>query len=176
MWAKLFVVGWVMAGAARAQSVTAVPKLDLTRFSATWYEVAHLPTKAEKKCVRDGLFLFASGDKAGRLGEVNSCVYANGFANVRNVTLRLKDKKVMDGRLETSFLFLFHRKQWVLAMDDKYAWALMGSPNHKQLWVLSQTPALDAEVLAGIEAKAGAEGFDVSKIMVVPQTRERRVR
>ena len=119
---KLLALGLLCGGlSAGAQSVTAVPKLDLTRFSTTWYEAAHYPTKAEKKCLRDGLFLFASGEKAGRLEEVASCVAKDGFANVQNINLRLKDKKVVDGRLETTFLFLFHRKQWVLALGDDYS-------------------------------------------------------
>ncbi len=170
---KVLAWGVLLAGlgVARAQTVAAVPKLDLTRMATTWYEIAHSPDKAEKKCVRDGLVLFASGEKVGRLEEVASCVYKNGFANVQNISLRLKDKKVMDGRLQTSFLFLFHRKQWVLALDDDYAWALIGSPNHKQLWVLSRTSTMAPEVLEVVKAKASAQGFEVSKLMVVPQTK-----
>jgi apolipoprotein D and lipocalin family protein len=171
MMKKLFGLALLLAGLAQAQTVTAVPKLDLGRFSSTWYEIARYPTKAEKKCVRDGLQLFASGEKAGRLEQVNSCVYKNGFANVQNINLRLKDKRVPDGRLETSFLFLFHRKQWVLALGDDYQWALLGSPNHKQLWVLSATPAMDPAVLAGVKARAAAEGFDPAKLVMVPQTK-----
>ena len=121
--------------------------------------------------MRDGLQLYASGEKAGRLEQVNSCVYKNGYANVQNLNLRLKDKKVSDGRLETTFLFFFHRKQWVLALGDDYEWALVGSPNHKQLWVLATTSKLDPEVLAAVKAKAAAEGFDVGKLMMVPQTK-----
>ena len=173
---KLLALGLLGAGlgfgpGAGAQSVTAVPKLDLTRFSTTWYEIARYPNKAEKKCVRDGLVLFASGEKAGRLEEVTSCIAKDGFANVRNVNLRLKDKKVMDGRLETTFLFLFHRKQWVLAVDDDYQWALVGSPKHKQLWVLSRASSMDPAVLDALKAKAAAEGFDVSKLVMVAQTK-----
>ncbi len=171
MTAKWIALGLVLVSAARAQKVTAVPKLDLTRFSTTWYQIARVPTKAEKKCVRDGLVLFASGERPGRLQEVNSCVYQNGFANVQNVNLRTKDKKVLDGRLETTLLFLLHRQQWVLAVGDEYEWALIGSPNHKQLWVLGIKSAMDPEVLAGIKAKAAAEGFDVSKLVLVPQTK-----
>ncbi len=165
-------LGMLWAGlAAGAQSVTAVPKLDLTRFSTTWYEIARYGNKAEKKCVRDGLVLFASGEKAGRLEEVTSCGAKDGFANVQNVNLRLKDKKVSDGRLQTTFLFLIHRKQWVLALGDDYEWALVGSPNHKQLWVLSRTSAMDPTTLDAVKSRAAAQGFDVSKLAMVKQTK-----
>lgn len=170
---KVLALGLLWAGlaGARAQTVAAVPKIDLTRFSTTWYEIARYPNKAEKKCVRDGLVLFASGEKAGRLEEVTSCVYKNGFANVNNVNLRPQDKKVLDGRLETTLLFLIHRKQWVLALGDNYEWALLGSPNRKQLWVLSRTSVMKPEVLDEVKAKAAAQGFDLGKLVMVPQTK-----
>lgn len=169
LWVAL---GLGLAGRAQGQqAVTAVPALDLERFSTTWYEIARLPWKGEKKCVRDGLQLYASGEKAGRLEQVTSCVYKNGFANVTNQNLKLQDKKVADGRLETSFLLFFHRKQWVLALEDNYEWALMGSPNHKQLWVLGQTSTLTPDVLATVKAKAAAQGFDVGKLVTVTQTK-----
>ena len=161
----------VVGLAAQGQSVSAVPTLDLPRFSTTWYEISRLPWKGEKKCVRDGLQLYASGEKAGKLEQVSSCVYKNGFANVQNRDLKLQNKKTVDGRLETTFLFLFHRKQWVIALGDNYEWALVGSPNHKQLWVLGQTSKMDPEVLAGVKAKAAAEGFAVGKMVMVAQTK-----
>ena len=169
-WLGLALVASV-AGGARAQAVTAVAALDRAKFSTTWYEIARLPWKGEKKCVRDGLQLYASGEKAGQLQQVTSCVYKNGFANVDNRTLRLQDKKVNDGRLETTFLYLLHRKVWVLALGDDYSWALMGSPNHKQLWVLAQKPSLAPEVLAAVKAKAAAEGFDLGRLTMVAQTK-----
>ncbi len=165
------VLGFGLTGGLQAQSATAVTALDRAKFSTTWYEIARLPWKGEKKCVRDGLQLYASGEKAGQLQQVTSCVYKNGFANFNNRNLRQQDKKVADGRLQTTTLFFFHRRQWVLALGDHYEWALMGSPNHKQLWVLGQKPLMDAEVLAAIKAKAAGMGFDVSKLIVVSQTK-----
>lgn len=171
---KLVALACLVAGGTsglQGQSVTAVPKLDTARFSTTWYEIARYPWKKEKKCVRDGLQLYASGEKAGRLAEVTSCVNKKGYANVNNTTLHFQDKKVADGRLRTQFLFFFHRKQWVLALGDDYDWTLMGSPNHKQLWVLSTRPTLDEAVLSAAKLKASALGFDPAKLVTVLQTR-----
>ena len=89
------------------------PALDLTRFAGTWYEIARLPDKAEKHCVRDAVVLYALADKPHRLQVVNSCVTRDGSTEIRNASARTANKKVADGRLKVSSTFPFSTKQWV---------------------------------------------------------------
>ncbi len=155
------------SAAASAQNAVAVPQLDFMRFSGTWYEVARLPTKAEKKCSGMPLALYARGDKADHLQVVNSCPAKDGSTEIRNANGKYADK-AGDGKLKVTYLFPFATKQWVLATAPDYDWALVGSPNHKTLWVLSRTAAIKPEDLAEAKAKASAQGFDTAKLIIAP--------
>ncbi len=162
----------VLLGAAaglRAQAVSAVPKLDLHRSTGTWYEMARLPNKREKRCVGDGFMLIADGEKPDRLLVVVSCKAKSGYPNVFNVQARAQDKSG-DGKLKVRYIWPFYKKFWVLDVGPEYEWALVGSPNHKSLWVLSRTPVMTPEVLREVEARAAAEGFPMAKVVAVPQS------
>ncbi len=153
---------------AAAQSVTPAPQLDLNRFVGVWYEEARLPNKPEKNCVRDAEVLYALADKPARLQIVNTCQIKDGSTNARNSTARRADK-TQDGKLKVTTLFPFTKPYWVLAVGADYDWALVGSPNHKTLWVLSRTPVLPQDTLTQAEAKAAAQGFDTARLIPVAQ-------
>lgn len=155
------------AGMAAGQVVSAVPRLDLNRYMGAWYEVARYPDKREKRCVSDAAVLYAPGDKPHRFSVVTSCRIQGDNPDAWNASGKMD--KSGDGRLTESFLWPFYAKYWVLAVGPAYEWALVGSPNHKTLWVLSRTAVMKPEVLAEVEAKAGAEGFDPAKLVMVSQ-------
>lgn len=156
-------------GRASAQTVTAVPHLDLDRFVGKWYEVARYPTKLEKKCLGNVFQLIARGEKRQHLDLVSSCAIGDGFAYVRNGTIKAENK-TGDGKLKVSYLWPFSTRYWVLALGPDEGWSLVGSPNHKNLWVLSRTATLKPDVLADIRSKAAAQGFPPDKLLLTPQT------
>ena len=157
-----------LAQATPAQTAAAVPKLDMTRFTGTWYEVARYANKREKDCIGNVFTLVALGDKSNQFQIVDSCKTKQEYQDVRNGKGTSQDKNG-DGRLKVSFLWPFRSQYWVLALGNDYEWSLIGNPDHKELWVFSRTPALDPKVLAAIEAKATAEGFPSAKLVMTPQ-------
>jgi apolipoprotein D and lipocalin family protein len=157
------------AGAAHAQSATAVDRLDLGRFTGTWFEIARLPDKAQKQCVGGAFDMYTLGDKPGRFLLVTSCKLKDGTAKVRNLS-GSRGKKSVDGKLKVTTLWPFSRKSWVLALAPDYGWALVGSPNHKTFWLLSRTASMPPDALQQAEAKAASEGFHVEKLKTVSQT------
>jgi apolipoprotein D and lipocalin family protein len=156
------------AAASVAQTPTAIPQLDQKRFEIPWYEIARYPDRDEKKCVSDATVLFAEGDKTFHMQIVSACTLKDGAFQVRNRNARAVGKS-WNGRLQvTSWpIFLFAHKYLVLAVDPDYTWALVGTPNRKELWVLSKTPTMNPEVLSQIESTATANGFDAGKLATV---------
>jgi apolipoprotein D and lipocalin family protein len=153
--------------AATAQAVTAVPRLNLEGYMGAWYEQARYPNKREKTCVSDNMVLYALGDKPNSFQIVTSCEIKGGNSDAWNG--KGKAGSTGDGRLKLSRFLIFSTKYWVLAAGPDNEWALVGNPNRKFLWVLSKTATLKPEVLAEIEAKATAEGFDTAKLLKVAQ-------
>jgi apolipoprotein D and lipocalin family protein len=162
------VAALMLAGMAAGQSVSAVPKLDMNKLMGSWYEVARLPDKLEKHCVSEGMVLYALGDKPNRFQMVTSCAMKDGIPNAWNASGKAANKRG-DGQMKVTYVWPFSAKYWVLATGPEFEWVLVGSPNHKALWVLSRTAAMKPEVLAEIQGKAAAEGFNMAKLMMVSQ-------
>ena len=156
-----------LAATGQAQTVTPVAQLDLTRFLGQWYQIARLPDKAEKKCSANVFTLYAASDKKLRFSDVRSCMVRPGDNDIANEDGR--QDKTGDGKLSVKHLVIFHQKRWVLAIAPDYTWALMGDPKHKTLWLLSRSATMDDAVLADLKSRAGAQGFDVSKLLMVKQ-------
>jgi apolipoprotein D and lipocalin family protein len=166
---RIAVVLAMAAGAAHAQPAAAVDRLDLGRFTGTWFEIARLPDKAQKHCVGGAFDMYTLGDKPGRFTLLTSCKLKDGTAQVRNLSGR-RGKNSVDGKLKVTTLWPFSRKIWVLALAPDYGWALVGSQNHKTLWLLSRTATMAPDALQQAQAKAASEGFHIEKLETVPQT------
>lgn len=164
----IFLIGWVLSAvlAAPAETAAAVPKLDLNRYMGTWYEIARYPVKIEKHCVDNGTVLYALGNKDRTFQVGMFCRMKGHVPNEWDANGKMD--KAGDGKLKITHIWPFSKKYWVLALGPSYEWALVGSPNHKSLWVLSRTPAMDPAVLSSIEATAAAQGFDATKLSTVP--------
>ncbi len=152
-----------------AQTVVAAPSVDLNRFTGTWYEIARLPNKREKKCIADVIEILALGDKANGLQIVGSCKTNKGYTEVRNATAKAI-KGSGDSKLKVTYLWPFSEKRWILAIGPNYEWALVGTPNHKMLWVVSRERTMEGELLSSIKQKAVVQGFPVEKLKTTAQS------
>ena len=52
-----------------------------------------------------------------------------------------------------------------------YAYTLIGSPNHKQLWIYARTATLDPTSLNQIKTQASAMGFNPAKLVATAQSK-----
>jgi apolipoprotein D and lipocalin family protein len=154
-----------------AQAPTAVSHLDDDQMKGVWYEIAHLPDKREKTCIGDAFQLDARGDKPNTLEWVDSCKTKSAYVNVHNSTAKPQNKKTpTDGHLKIGAFWPFTAKYWVIALGPDYGWYLLGSPNHKNLWIYSKSPTLTPDVLAQIESQAAAAGYPVAKLLLTVQS------
>lgn len=153
---------------AMAQRAAAVPRLDLHRYMGQWYVISRIPTKAEKRCLSDNLVLYAIGERPRSFQMGTFCTVKGGNPDDLNASGTM-DKRGT-GALKLSHLVLFSRKYWVLATGADYDWALVGSPNHKTLWVLSRAVTLSPESRAEIEKAASAQGFNPGRLIPVVRT------
>ncbi len=157
--------------AACAQSATAVPKLDLGKLTGTWYEIARLPIKSEKKCLSDGTVLYALNDKPNTFQTGTFCTVKQGdHADIGNSG---KQDKAGDGRLKLRHLVILSRKYWVLATDPDFTWALVGTPNHKSLWILARTPTVPDALYRQLQSTAASQGFPIAKLVLVTHPHDR---
>ena len=67
---------------------------------------------------------------------VNECRKADGSATSSNGTARVAVKDGSNSKLKVTFFWPFSGDYWILDLDPDYMWALVGTPNKKNLWVL----------------------------------------
>ncbi|MCU0723375.1 MAG: lipocalin family protein, partial [Planctomycetes bacterium] len=76
-------------------------------------------------------------------------------------------------RLEVTFFWPFYGGYNVFALDTKnYGWSMVCGNDRSYLWILARTRKLPEELLKQLLDKAKSLGFDVSKLIFVPQDRE----
>lgn len=157
--------------------VTTVPNVDLTRYLGRWYEICRLPLKWEDETATDITANYSLND--GKLRVHNRCFDAEGKPSQAIGEARPIDET--NARLKVTFLPEYmrwipftHGDYWVLKLDPDYRVALVGTPDHKNLWVLSREPRLSDTMLREYLDEARAQGFDLAGL-ITPQHTGREV-
>jgi apolipoprotein D and lipocalin family protein len=152
---------------APAQSATPIPKLNPKQLIGTYYVVARFPIKRQKACVANELVLYALGDKMNSVKIVTTCQIKQD--NTDSWDSAGKFDKSGDGRIGIRNYIFFTKPYWIIGMAADATWAIVGTPNHKSLWLLSGTPTLPATTLAQLKSTAAAQGYNTAKLITIPQ-------
>ncbi len=154
---------------------TASP-VDLARYLGRWYEIARLPTHAEKRCACDVIATYAANPDGPGFIVVNECRESSGRRRVRRGLARRVDAQD-SARLEVSFappslrwLPAAWADYWILQVSDDYSFALVGTPDRRRLWLLSRSPDLADVVKQALLERARGEGYDTAALVWTPQT------
>ena len=144
---------------------TTVGALNLKRYMGRWYEIARFDHSFERNLEQCEAFytLMPNGDISVANSGVN---IKNGKKKVTYGKAKLGDRV---GQLRVSFFLMFYSDYNILALDDNYEWALVGSKSPKYLWILSRRPMISEEKYNHIVEIAARRGYDVSKLHRVSQ-------
>ena len=169
----LFAVA-VVAFAARPDlpPLETVSGVDLQRYAGRWFEVARLPNRFQKACASD-VVVHYSLEPDGHVMVHNTCVEEDG--KMRSATGEARPVDPANARLEVRFapkwlgwLPQVWGDYWVIALDDRYQWAVVGEPNREYFWILSRTPNLDAGLVEELIENAEAQGYQLDNIVRTP--------
>lgn len=159
---------------ANEQGVTSVEDLDLTRYLGHWYEIGRLPLRFEDDDASDVTAEYSLRDD-GTVEVDNRCLDAK-KEPTRAIGQAVPDEEHA-GRLRVSFLpeglrwIPFTRADyWVLKIDAEYRYALVGTPDHKYLWLLAREHEIDEAVAGEYLAEARRQGFELDEWIVTPQS------
>lgn len=154
--------------------VAAVRNLDLDRYLGRWYEICRLPLKWEDETATD-ITANYSLTNDGKVRVDNRCFDAEG-----EPTQAVGEATPVDeanSRLKVTFLPRGLRwlpftegDYWVLKIDPDYQTSLVGTPDRKNLWVLSREPSLADEILQDYLAEARRQGFDLAELITPRHT------
>lgn len=153
------------------REIQTVPYVDLERYMGLWYELYRFPNSFEEGC-----FNVTANYKLEnkRVSVKNSCTKKNGKVKVANGTAFIVNKET-NAELKVSFVPILRRWGFfagdynILALDDEYQYALVGSKNREFLWILSRTKNLSELIISELELIAKDQGYDISKFIKTPQ-------
>ena len=151
------------AGPTKGPPVRTVPSVDLARYTGTWYEIARYPNSFQKGC-RDTTAVYILRPD-GEITVVNRCLKgADGkVAEARGRAWLAEPPDAT--RLKVTFFWPFRGDYWIIDLGENYEYAVVGTPDRKYLWILGRTPALPADVYAGILERLKEQGFDSEKLL-----------
>lgn len=148
-----------------------VKHLELQRYLGEWHEIAHLPMFFQRKCVDD---ITATYDlrKDGRITVRNACRDQDGKMQVSDGVAKTLDHAPA-GALKVRFapgwlgwLPGVWADYWIIDLDPAYQWAVVGSPSHKYLWILSRSAGMNEELFDRLRQRARQRGYPVEKLVI----------
>ena len=155
----------VLAGCASAPKVdnSVVGAFDLKRYLGDWYEIARFDHTFERGVEEAKATYSLRAD--GKVEVLNSGVKEDKPKTAKGVG------KTTDtpGLLRVTFFWPFYADYRVMAIDDAYTAALVGSGGADYLWILSRTPRLDPKMKESLLAEASRRGYDTSRLIWVKQ-------
>jgi apolipoprotein D and lipocalin family protein len=159
---------WLLMLNKNSNSLSVVPEVDLSKYSGNWYEIARLPTIWETGC--QNATANYSVDANGNLKVINRCQINGKNVQVEGIATPAFPA-VRPGVYPGSFNIKFadtpanvKQNYNVLYLDPNYQYALDGTPDRKNLWIISRTPTLSKEVIAKLVAYGKSLGYPVDKL------------
>ena len=158
------------AGVVSKGDLSTVASVDLSRYAGTWYEIARLPMWFQRHCV-DSKAIYSSRSD-GLVGVHNECVTESGGVEQAEGVATVVDPKT-NARLMVVFDNWFARlfgssregNYWILDLDPEYRTSMVGTPDRRYLWILSQTPQLDDSTYQRLVERARQLGYPVSDLI-----------
>lgn len=137
-----------------------VTRVDLNRYSGTWYEIASYPMFFER----------------GLTNVTATYTPRDGYIEVFNQALKdgkpsgIKGKAFVvpqsgNAKLKIQFFWPFKSDYWIIGLADDYSWAIVSNSDKSSLWILSRTAKMNTRLYDALIKSLVELGFDSSKIV-----------
>ena len=166
--AAFFVLLATMLPARDAHPLKTVDSVDLQRYAGDWYEIARYPNRSQRDCDSDVHVRYML-QGSGKISVRNECRKANGKPDIANGIAKVVDAK-SNAKLKVTFFWPFYADYWIIDLDPRYRYAVVGEPGRKYLWILSRSKELDQESYRHILQRVAENGYDPSKLVKTKQS------
>lgn len=141
-----------------AAPLAAVAHVDLDRYKGLWHEAARLPNGFERDCVAATATYTPRAD--GLIGVRNVCTKTDRSTSSVDGRAKIADAQ-SNAKLKVSFFGpFFLGDYWVIDLAPDYAWAIVGEPSGRFLWVLTRAPRVTDAEKAALTARVRALGYE----------------
>lgn len=157
----LFAIIFSSFNYAGAQTLETVNYVDIDRYLGKWYQIASIPQPFQNGCTNSRAE-YSSIDQ-NRISVKNTCdFYGEPF--VVSGVARIVDN-VTNAKLKVKLTSPFEGDYWIIELDENYSWAVVGTPDRKNLWILSRSEKMSDSLYDTLTSKIASKHlFDLSKV------------
>jgi apolipoprotein D and lipocalin family protein len=146
-----------------------VPAVDLNRYAGKWYEIAAFPQRFQKGC--HCTYAEYSPQPEGYVQVFNACRKNKPTGKLKSVNGKAYPVAgSQNSKLRVQFFWPFTGDYWVLMLADDYSYAVVGTPDREDLWILSRTPVMAPTLYSQLVTEIANRGFDVSRLRKTDQS------
>lgn len=168
--ATVLLAGCAALGPKHPIGNSAVPEpakpVELAKYLGRWYEIARYEQSFQKGC--EGVSADYTLRSDGMISVRNACRKPSGKLSVANGKAKIVDPAT-NAKLKVSFFGPFYGNYWVLDHADDYAWAIVGEPSGRYLWLLAREATPTQDRIEAQIARAKALGYDTSMLIRTKQ-------
>lgn len=138
-------------------------RVELTKMTGRWYEVARLPNKVQSGCQGGTSDWVRNGEG---FSVLQACYKGSlaGPATEWKAKAKVIDPKTNAKLQMTFFGGMVKQEYWVLAHRPDQGWVILGTPGGRAMWLMSQRPILASGVRAQALARVKQLGYDVARL------------
>ncbi len=155
-------------GGGRHEPLATVDSVDLDRYMGQWYVIANIPYFGERGNVAGRAIYRPRPD--GRMDDIY--LYRRGDFDAPERTLEgvawVVDEETR-ARWKVRFYWPLTFDYSIVALDDDYAWTVVGHPSRRYAWIMAREPLMDDALYDALLAILDRHGFESSALMKVPQ-------
>jgi apolipoprotein D and lipocalin family protein len=153
-------------GCSTTKPPATVASVDLRRYSGQWHEIARYPNWFQRRCTGAVTARYTPLPD-GSIEVLNTCRNADGTTESAKGIAKVVPESG-NAKLKVRFFGPFTGDYWILALDPKYRWSLVGHPSRKYLWILARDQEISPELYDRIVSFAINQGYDAKKIVRTP--------
>ncbi len=159
----------ICSGQNALPEVTTVERVDLKKYTGTWYEISKIPNSFQDHCLKNTTATYVLNDD-GTIIVINKCVDEDEEEDIAEGIAQIVDP-ISNSKLEVSFVSLFGINlfwgdYWILGLEENYRYVVVGTPNRKYGWILARDPILSEVDYGKCEEILSSNGYD-PKIFVM---------
>ena len=136
----------------------------MERYVGIWYEIARFPHRFQEGCHATTATYTMKPD--GEIEVINRCRKDSVQGPEKKATGRAR---VVDphsnAKLEVTFFWPFWGDYWIIDLDEKYEYAVVGHPSRDYLWILARKPALPEPTYDAILSRLVQHNYETARLL-----------
>jgi len=144
-----------------------MPQVNLQHYMGTWHEIASFPAPFQKNCYCTTTRYQLQGKK---VNVINSCRKDSTTGDIKTAhATAVAIANSGNSKLKITFFWPFKANYWILYVSPDYQTAVVGTPNHRYLWILARNKTISQTTYKQLIHIAQQRGYNIKDLHKTPQ-------